>query len=264
MWKKVFVVRHLQLIALLFVLGLPIIAQAAKQDTLFMKDRTMRLGTITSRDSQFTHIKTDYENLVISNDDITRIGYHAAEDLLLPDIGLQLSVGMAIPSQFNFSTDVGARACVRYMVTRSFGLYGSLSYLTWQMDFDTTKPGNNIKAYNPPITETYAITALSPRIGAFIVAPLSKSSQALLGFDIGQTYTSISDLDSSVGPTPAFSYSLRLDLRFGIGDNLALLVGAQYESFSTDYAYLEQHSFMTGPTRRIGDILLSVGLEYGF
>ena len=85
----------------------------------------------------------------------------------------------------------------------------------------------------------------------------------MLGFDVGQTYFSINDNDTSVGPAGSFSYSLRLDLRFGIGDNLALLLGVQYETFTTTYNHLEQFSFISGSTRRIGDILLTGGFEFG-
>jgi len=256
------ILQNLFFISITLAVPLAVLANSQK-DTLFMKDHSIRVGIIMSQDSLFTHIKTDYDNLVISNDDIVRIGYRAEDNLLMPDIGIQLSGGMAFPSQFDFASDVGVRAGVRYMIAKSVGLYASLTYATWQTNFDTTLPTNTVKETNPPITETYSITALSPRIGAFIVAPLSKKSQMMLGFDIGQTFVSINDQDSSVGPNAVFSYSLRLDFRFAFGESLALLLGMQYENFSTIYDQLEEHNFVSGSARRIGDIMLSGGFEFG-
>ena len=133
-------------IAVCIACAIPFVARANSQrDTLFMKDNTIRLGTITARDSAYTRIKTDFDNLVVSNDDIARIGYRAVENLLLPDFGVQLSFGMAFPSQFDFPADVGVRACARYMLTKAVGVYASVSYATWQQNFDTTLPSSAVK-----------------------------------------------------------------------------------------------------------------------
>ena len=238
----------------------------AANDTLYLKDKTIRVGKIISRDSQYVKIKSDGDNLLISNGDILRIVQQAPKNLILPDIGIALNAGISMPQDLGFPTNYGIRLCGRYMLTREVGMYASFNYMTWDLNFDTLKinPNGNIKGPHDSTTETFSAVAVSPRIGAFFVAPLSKNSQLLFGFDLGITFFSGSDLDSATAVESDFSYSIRADFRFGITDNLALLLGGQYESFHTGFADFEDHSFATGGSRRIGDILLSAGMELGF
>ncbi len=237
----------------------------AADDTLYLKDKTIRVGKIISRDSQYVKIKSGEDNLLISTEDILRIAQQAPKNLILPDIGIMLNAGISSPQDFGFPTNFGIRLCTRYMLTREFGVYASFNYMTWSINFDTLKinPLGNIKAPPDSTTETFAAVAVSPRIGAFFVAPLSKTSQLLFGFDMGLTFFSGNDLDSATAVESGFSYSIRADFRFAIANNLALMLGGQYESFHTSFIDFEDHSFATGASRRIGDILLSAGLELG-
>lgn len=252
------------LFALILFCVVATLAHAA-DDTLYLKDKTIRVGKIISRDSQYVKIKSGGDNLLISMDDILRIAQQAPKNLILPDIGIALNAGLSSPQNFGFPDNYGIRLTGRYMLTHEVGVYASFNYMTWDVNFDTLKinPLGNIKGPHDSTTETFTAVAVSPRIGAFFVAPLSKTSQLLFGFDMGLTFFSGSDQDSATTTESGFSYSIRADLRFAIADNLALLLGGQYESFHTSFIDFEDHSFATGASRRIGDILLSAGIELG-
>lgn len=242
-------------------------AFAAPADTLFLKDNSMRVGTIMSQDSAYTSIRTSGDLLVISAAEITRIGRERKRDLLLPPISVYLNGGMSEPSQFNFPSGFGLRLGGRYMLTRSFGLNLSFTYAAWQFNYDTTMPpgpNHNIKDPITPITRTFGVAALSPRVGVFMVASLAPMTRAILGVDVGQTMFSLSSQDTSAETQSSFSYALRGDMRFGLTDRFALLLGVQYEGFSSSFSALERHDVTLGPSHRVADILLSAGAEIGF
>lgn len=237
------------------------VAGAATADTLFMKDGTKRIGTIESQDTASTHIRTTTDLLVISADDIVRTGREKPRDELIPHISFYLNGGFAFPSQFDFSTSGGFRVGARYMLTKMFGLNASFTYASWQFSYDT------ILAFKGAVSapQTFTITAASPRVGAIVVTPLGAKTRLLIGLDVGETFFSaVNTVETSPSAQTSFSYAFRFDLRMSLTDHVGLMVGAQFENFSTTFVNMEHHDLTTGGTRRIGDIVVSAGIDYGF
>lgn len=233
---------------------------APTADTLFLKDKTMRVGRIMSQDSATTSIQTDNDLLVISADEIARVGREQRRDLLLPLFSVYVNAGISVPSDFGFPQGFGLRPGVRYMISRGFGIGASFSYASWQINYDTVKGFKNTTFS----TETFVVTAAAPRVGAFVVTSLAPNTRLIFGIDVGQSFVSASSSDTSADTQTGFSYAIRGDMRFGLTERFALLLGLQYESLSTSFTALEQHNLAIGARHRIGDMLYAAGAEISF
>ncbi len=235
-------------------------ARAATPDTLYLKDGGKRIGTITSQDSAYVMLRTANDNLVISTDEVARIGRATPRVILMPEFGVALDAAYSSPQQLPLPSNVGLRLGVRWLITGGFGVRATFTYSQWQYNYDTLIGFK----YTVPQTHTFSVTAASPRAGIFAASRLAPRVQLLLGADIGMTVLSASGTDTTGGTSSSFSYAARGDVRIALGDILAVQIGVEYEGFTNPWTGLDQHTVLDGEAHRAGDILVAAGLEVGF